>query len=198
VSTPNLAFFCTFCLNFCVSEFSTLLSDAMTAAGLTQAEVEKRTGIDRTVLSRLMAGVIAPSSSNLTALLRKFQPGTMVGHELVIAHLRDEAAAAGLDPATLSIRVSTQPDVRDSLPASLVADLDLLAVEAAANPDYADLVNDWAAVIRGHRRALEGKIYPFSKADGDPLVADPKAPASKRRPRSATTLPRGDSQAPAG
>lgn len=157
-----------------VSEFSKLLSDAVAASGLTQAEVEQRTGIDRTALSRLMSGALVPSRINLERLFSKFQPGTRVGHELVFAHLRDEAAAAGIQPSELRISLGNGDAVRERLPVSLVADLDLIAAEVETNKDFASMVGDWATIIRNHHTALSKRVVEF--------------PAAKAR------LPRGRSQ----
>jgi transcriptional regulator with XRE-family HTH domain len=180
-----------------VSEFSKLFSDAVAASGLTQAEVEKTTGIERSVLSRLMSGAIEPSHSNLAALLSKFQPDKKAGLQLVFAYLQDEAAAAGLPVDQVKIMLGDGQSLREKLTASQAADLDLLASEVIENSDFASLLSDWATVIRRHHLALERKVYPFPQAAPASAVAEPKpAPSKARRARADTSFPRGDSQQP--
>ena len=158
-----------FCLG--VSQFSECLSVAVAASGLTGRELGQRTGIDHSVLSRLMSGALAPSRINLHRLVQKFQPGAPVGLELLFAHLRDEAAAAGIAADRLVLALPAEgPSWRDSLPIGLQADLDLVAAEALEQPDFAALVNDWAAVIRRHRAALADKVVAYPSSS-DPAVA---------------------------
>jgi len=121
----------------------------------------------------------------------------MVGHELVFAHLRDEAAAAGIPVEQLKIALGKGDELRERLPVTLVADLDLLALEASQNSDYAALINDWATIIRGHHAALERKITPFPTAAG-PAAKKPASSHSKKPRHSGPDIafPSGVSQQP--
>jgi hypothetical protein len=148
-----------------MSHFSELLSTAFAADGRPLREIAAATSIDHSALSRMMSGKLVPSRDNLEKLFSKFQPSTMVGHELVFAHLRDEAAAAGLAPDELSIRLRKGDDWRDKLPAGLLADLDLLASEAVTNSDFSGLISQWAAVIRGHHAREASKVHRFPTSE---------------------------------
>lgn len=184
-----------------MSHFSSTLQTAISALGLTLREVASTTGIDHSILSRLVTGERSPSRSNLSALFTGFSSDTMLGHDILFAHLRDEAEAAGLPADKLLLRIASEaPAWADILSPGLCSDLDLLAQEAATSPDFAALITDWATVIRSHHLALEQKVYPFPDRKPALAVAEAAAPypspKKARVTRPAVALPRGESQRP--
>lgn len=159
-----------------MTHFSETLGTTIAATGKTLSEVGERTKIDQSLLSRMTAArdPMAPTARNLVKLGKMFPISSPAGQELIFAHLRDVAASAGLAPADLRLTIDTgAPDLRASLPLQLQADLDLLASESLVNDDFAKLVADWAAIIRGHQVALQKKVYPFPARESK-KVAEPK------------------------
>lgn len=163
---------------------------------LTQADLERASGIDRTTISRFQRGERIPDRDQLGRLCTAISQERPRRLELLLAHLRDEAAAglpAGLDERHFI--VAPAPDQAFeaiNVSGSLAADLQLIADECVQHDDIRKLVDDLAHLIVRHRAELADVIDfhahqaaepPADFATGVPLPADQVLAEEKRRRR---------------
>lgn len=84
-----------------VSHFSTLFRAEAERLALSQAEISAATGIDGSLVSRLMSGKLPPSSDKLRAIVRFLDPENGVGQRLALAAVRDFVEEVGLPADTI-------------------------------------------------------------------------------------------------
>ena len=131
-----------------MTQFGQALSALLDRRGASLREIEARTAIDHTTLSRLMKDQ-RPSRSQLAVLCAKACDDDSERYQLVHAHLSDEMAGAGLAPHRFSLRYADAVEAtsREPLPADLAADIAVLVPAALANPTLRSLLNDLAALV---------------------------------------------------
>lgn len=184
-----------------MSEFATTLTDAITATKVSLREVSRTCEVDSSLLSRLCAGNLGPSSAVLKTLVAKLNPQIFEhltsdhGPQLQLAYLRDCAQEVGVDLSTLRLSFAAAPEDSwwDSLDPVLAARLRNLGIAAKEDKEFSEVLKDLeplglklqAAKIDSQKleALVQGRVYAFPK--GKTLhVADPKP------------LPRGKSQQP--
>jgi transcriptional regulator with XRE-family HTH domain len=132
-----------------MSEFPAMLSSLMKLEDLTQAALERASGIDRTTISRFERGERTPSREQLGHLLAGISHDRARKLELLFCHLRDEADAAsvaGITRAHYSLRATD--DCAPEVPGTLGAELELIAAEAARHDDVRMLILDLGRMLR--------------------------------------------------
>ena len=165
----------------------------MKLEGLSQAALEHASGVDRTTVSRFLAGERIPSRDQLAQILVGISGDRERRLELLFAHLRDEAAPsarAGITEAHFILRA-----VDSGGPApenSLAAELELLGDESALDENLRSVLVEMARLVRAHRAreadAAAGAVYPF-RPEAEPIVAEAPA-ASPRRRRATPPVPK--------
>lgn len=131
-----------------MTQFGQALSALLDRRGASLREIEARTDIDHTTLSRLIKDQ-RPSRSQLAVLCAKACDDDSERHQLVYAHLSDEITGAGLEAQRFSLRYSDALEIpaRESLPPDLEAAVAVLVPAARANPTLRALFNDLAALV---------------------------------------------------
>lgn len=150
----------------------------------TQEELSVGSGVDRTIISRMLRGRV-PSREQLAGLVAAISTDQERRVELLLAHLRDEAAAvharAGLDARHYIIASASQSGENQvTVVPDLVADFSLLADEAARHDDLRAVLSDLSRTILRHRVELAdaSPVYP--------LVADSVQAAAEAPPPPVT------------
>jgi transcriptional regulator with XRE-family HTH domain len=178
-----------------MSLFGTTLQSLIHLESKTQHELAAASGVDASLISRMARGR-APSREQLGRLVAHISADPQRRLELLFAHLRDEAEAAGIaDHDYVLCGAGNFPT------GSLGSDLDLIAAECALHADVKAIITDMAQLLRRHR-AAPGKLYPFSDTllsaqvgesppdDPPPATPPKKTPAPPpRRPGSAPAVP---------
>jgi transcriptional regulator with XRE-family HTH domain len=152
-----------------MSRFAETLRVLVAKRELTQEQLATDSGVDRTIISRMLRGRV-PTRSQLAALCAAISPESNERAELLAAHLRDEAAdtlkRAGLDSRHLTLEVAKEWLVEErsnwleALPISLQVELALISEEAMRTDEMRAMVADLAKVIECHaeeKRRLGGK-----------------------------------------
>jgi hypothetical protein len=159
---------------------------------LSQAALADSTGISQATICRLLGGR-EPTLAQIGQLCAIISPERERRVELLLAHLRDVAAAAtvaGIDERHFVIAsVSTEAA---GAKGTLGAELELLAEECARHADIRALVSDLARMSMRHRAELvdtAAAVVPFVAPGGPVNPAEQVLSALKRRAASADRAP---------
>lgn len=154
-----------------MGHFSEKLRQLMAHQEITQEELEARSGVDRSLISRMLRDRV-PSRDQLAGLCAGISTDSDVRAELLISHLRDEARLvferAGIDQRHVTIQAAGQDvlpqerasDWRDDWPIQLTVELSLIGQEALRSPEMREVVTAWAAQVEAatdERRRLGEK-----------------------------------------
>lgn len=132
--------------------FRSTLQALLDLEGLDQVSLAKRSGFSQSKISRFLSGALVPSRQDLAQLVAVISSLRDRRIELLLAFLREEAAAchsrAGFDARHYVIK-----PVDNGLGGSLGSDLEFLAEQAAVHSDVRDMLQDMAAML--HRSQWE-------------------------------------------
>lgn len=155
------------------THFGETLSHLMQMEKLTQNALAESSGIDRPSISQYINGELAPSRTRLPLIVRAISSDRARRIALLMAHLRDEAAAgaagAGFDERHYMI--SPTPDADPNMvavPFGLVSDFQLLAEECAAHADVRELLQQFAQMIMRHRAEISDETGNLRTAEPPP------------------------------
>lgn len=137
-----------------MSHFSQTLNDFIRSPDgpRTQAELVRRTGIDKALLSRILLDKQAPDAEQVAIILAGCGGSSEDRAKLLVAHLRDEAAPsfqrAGLDERRVKIEAKgDDPDTLgepvswwETAPAGLVIQLEILGKEGLRSKPLENLI----------------------------------------------------------
>lgn len=163
-----------------MTHFGQALGALMTSRGVSLRNLEATTAIDHTTLSRLMKDQ-RPSHSQLHILCAKACSDDSERYQLLLGHLRDEIAGAGLDTSRFALRYQSEgvPSGDSPLPPDLEASLHILGAAATANPTLGSLLSDLSALVTQQRGSgAATKVYAFPEPK-EPRVAE----SPRKRPK---------------
>jgi len=150
---------------------------------LSQVDLGRLTGLHASTISRIVDGSRLPTREQVGAFCAAISDDRARRVELLLSWLRDEASAAvvaGIDDRHYKITAVSESGAC-ALPASLAADLELIAAECVAHDDVRAVVTNLAHALLRHRAELadaQAAVVPFTEPVAEPPA--PKYPAGSR------------------
>jgi transcriptional regulator with XRE-family HTH domain len=163
-----------------MSQFSDALYAALKTLNISQVAFAGLCKVDQSHVSQWLSGGLKPSRKALqqicSALADTFQKPE-VAAEILVAHLRDEAAASSLHPKYYSIAVSGADPSAVNVPSHL-RDVFEWLVEGSVYPEVSNQLRTTATLIQHHIAARAGaaKIIEATFPPIASLVAEEPAP----------------------
>ena len=170
-----------------MSFFTETLRDILGRTGLSQVQLAEASGVNSSVLSRLLTGTREPMADQVAAVCVGLGADANVRAELALAFLRDQAAPilrrAGLDERRLNLRLQNaetssppaeEPSWWESAPVGLVIKLEVFGRIALRSPET-------MAVLDGMTNLL---LHPPSEAvSNDAFTSRGRSKKSARNPK---------------
>lgn len=140
---------------------------------LSQADIASATGIEGSLISRLMSGKLVPSADKLRAIVRSLDPENGVGSRLALAAIRDLLEEVGLASIDFVVaQRSSQEDDEWWRDLAAARRDRYRAIEAAAvrNPEFDQLIDDLEPLALRMLAELHdsGRIVDFRAAEDPP------------------------------
>jgi transcriptional regulator with XRE-family HTH domain len=159
-----------------MTQFGQALGALLTSRGVSLRNLEATTAIDHTTLSRLMKDQ-RPSHSQLRILCAKACGDDAERYQLLLGHLRDEIAGAGLEVSRFALRYQSEgtPSGELPLPPDLEASMNILGAAAATNPTLSSLLADLSALVTQQSGSgAATKVYAFPEPKESKVAESPR------------------------
>jgi transcriptional regulator with XRE-family HTH domain len=169
-----------------MSHFGETLTALMELEEITQLDLAESTGISRSILSRFCNGHLAPTRDMLARLVNAISDDRDRRLELLLAHLRDEAAvgvSAGIAPENYVIARATS-ESEMVVPLHLQATFHTL-VQEASRPDRPEVRELLESVVN---MILAGKAETADAAARAPIPFEPLVAEGKTPPASQSVV----------